>query len=598
LRDHVLTANGGYPSQRLHLLPPLTPTTAEHLDPMGRVWVHYELRSDSTSSLMIGVCIATGRPVAITKLLYQRGTVGDVRTKVVNMRETAAMDDGDGGISSGLLGLLDCWSDHDGCADCNGLPDPQGLLACRTLRKFLEPAEPETVWYTTPLPEFDFSDAPWGRLGVETRRAYFHQTLVGLARIHGHGMIHGRICPESLALVPEEQWLSDGHGTPDDSGRGNARRAPHMAPMRAAIAMLGHMTRGPFRSDRPTARKPWVAPEVWESRGERGQPCSSLYSYQADVWSLAVCWLHSIDPLPWHMLSRAVDRRAHFYLCERVSRLRDGGHPSSVVEADGTGAGSTSTTRMVQLGADFYRLLLAMLEWDPYHRLSAAKALYHAAWSPLVGGAPPVDVGEEEEEGGDSIRYPLPPVANASPTGATEEVDDQDRGSWTPLVVDTSLDTEKVGQEDGEDQDRASWTALVANTPPDTEEAGQESEGRSDNGSDDDNDNDSDDNTVQGDGGGGSDVGGGGSDDDNDNNAHEEDGENSGQEEGTTDIKDEDEESVDGSQGHGRKRIRLAPPDPESGLPTGAGGEASGATPSSAGGSPGAYPASFVSGEF
>jgi hypothetical protein len=66
---------------------------------------------------------------------------------------------------------------------------------------FLEPAEPETVWYTTPLPEFDFSNAPWDKFSVGTRRALFHQTLVGLARIHDHGMIHGRICPESLVLV-------------------------------------------------------------------------------------------------------------------------------------------------------------------------------------------------------------------------------------------------------------------------------------------------------------------------------------------------------------------------------------------------------------
>jgi hypothetical protein len=112
LRDLVLTANGGYPSQRLLLLPPLTFAAAKDLDPTGRVWIHYELRSDSTSALMIGVCLATGRPVAITKLLYRKGTMAKVSKEITNMRETIAMNDDDrsgggGGVSSGLLGLLD-----------------------------------------------------------------------------------------------------------------------------------------------------------------------------------------------------------------------------------------------------------------------------------------------------------------------------------------------------------------------------------------------------------------------------------------------------------------------------------------------------------
>lgn len=332
-RDDILLKQGAYPSSHLDMFP----------SPGGRicgyVWVHRLLDRDACSSVHSGVRLPDGRPVALKRLAY----TAETRSSVMHELEIVAMF---GETCRGVLGKIDkSWCEHGISPPCRlGKPCEGG------------PDDEELIYYIRALAEFDFASLPWPDLEPEARMDLCYQTLAGLGEIHRRAMIHGRIQPRSLVLLPtlesERPVLAGGAGPP---------RHPWQLPMRAAISSLSSVRAGPHRwGEPPAAAGPWVAPEVWGSNEE--EP----FTDKADVWALAASWMHALfradsdcDAL---LPAKVDDKSGHELLLRLVKQMRSEG----------------SITR------PFCDLVLSMLSWDATARPSVSEALCHAAWESLL----------------------------------------------------------------------------------------------------------------------------------------------------------------------------------------------------------------------
>lgn len=193
-------------------------------------------------------------------------------------------------------------------------------------------ARPEGLSRTTTSSVYDFVTAPWAAMSREERLRICFQTLEGLQRVHDAGWIHGNIRPAALGVF--------GDTSSADSST-----------VRAVIKDNTSAAPGPCRYDKPRSDGPEVAPEVWTSSEE------SPYSFAADIFSLAVCWIRVLE-VPLGAVPKTT-RQAHRVLC------------NAVLSDDGAGV----------IGSEFHELVLSMLEMDPSTRPCMQKLLAHEAWS-------------------------------------------------------------------------------------------------------------------------------------------------------------------------------------------------------------------------
>lgn len=296
------------PSQHLAPVP-----TQEHYT-NGHVRVHRKLWEGKHRDLYCGVHLHTGKAIAIKKLRFAKGMLSRVRNemRVANLFK---------GSCEHVLGLHDRWRAHCTLSPCR-------VDECKL-------AEHQDEYYSLPLAEYDFETMPWTELDFDGRLGYFHQTLLGLGKLHDKDVMHGRIRPRCLMILP---GLRSTASVPD---------SPFHLPTRAAISPAVSAD----GYDKP-ADGYWVAPEVWASTA--GSP----YTDKADIWGLAASWLWAFTTPP---KNSRIDKTAFASLLLTVEdRKTAGAYPGS-----------------------FRDLLVQMLAWDPRDRPSVQEALAHRAWDSL-----------------------------------------------------------------------------------------------------------------------------------------------------------------------------------------------------------------------
>ena len=174
---------------------------------------------------------------------------------------------------------------------------------------------------------------------------HFHQTLTGLRTIHAQSMIHGRTSPSRLAMVHSI-------GPERDANIGNDMGIRH----RAAFYHLEGMQEGASRYDQPSIETIWTAPEVW-----RSSPLEP-YIYKADIYSLAIVWLHVLIP-GGVGVGFKINATRYANLRRMMKMLR--------------------TT----VSSELLELPVAMTKLNPDARPTVDEALAHAAWQPLADSA-------------------------------------------------------------------------------------------------------------------------------------------------------------------------------------------------------------------
>lgn len=221
----------------------------------------------------------------------------------------------------------DLHSDNDDKERENeGLPDPRCTVVC----------------YSIPLAEYSFANMPWATVDYQDRLRYFRQTLLGLRTMHRREIVHGSISPKALMLQLDEAT--------ENMKAINPNTQPSL---RAAISNLGNgwLTSRP----RPTVgvagrpgEDPWIAPEVWE------RSARNLHvSMPADIWGLAVTWLHTFKPSTCGKIN----------LENYETLLRD-------IEN--------------HIKEPLQGLVQQMIAWQPTERPGVEEALAHECWASLL----------------------------------------------------------------------------------------------------------------------------------------------------------------------------------------------------------------------
>lgn len=315
-RDAILSLNNTRPSRHLALVP-----TEDHL----RCWdirIHHLLSHGSHGSqIYCGVQLHTGKPAAVKKMRYKRDSHHRIRNE---LRVASLFAESNAGVH----GVFSSWCEH-------GESPPCRLEKCETS------SDHEDVYYSMPLADYDFESMPWAQLDFVERLGYFHQTLRGLIRLHEKEILHGRIRPRSLLIMPE---------TPSPQLESPiAETSNHHLPTKAAISPAA--TAQPY--GKPLHPECWIAPEVYTSTTE--SPCTS----KTDIWALAASWLPAFVVVPSKV---RINQRTYRVMVKTVEDQHE----------------------KRKISAAFRTLLLQMLAWDPNDRPTAEEALAHDAWTPLL----------------------------------------------------------------------------------------------------------------------------------------------------------------------------------------------------------------------
>jgi hypothetical protein len=336
LHAAALAAMGGGVSRHLDLIP-------AQLAPIAGFAVHKTLQLDGYRSAHAGVDIDSGDPRLLTVLARQNYKTDQYARDELRNGYAFPAD-----LSHGTLGIIDSACSH-GCS-------PSCLAANASTPWVPE----EEVYYTTALPETRWDQVDFSQVPPEQLLSWFAQTLRNLATLHGMGRTHGHIQPSSILLV-SEAMLSSPAAPPATS--------PSTA-LRPVFGGLESIRQTHKRCDMPPPPLgPWVAPEVFASTPK--QP----YGFEADVFSLAVCWLRAF------------------------ANLEEAG--VEVMDADGHAALRAAVLdaapRMPNEG--LCGLLIDMTEWIPAMRPTADRALGNVIWDGLGGSGQAVGARDDEHEG-------------------------------------------------------------------------------------------------------------------------------------------------------------------------------------------------------
>lgn len=283
-----------------------------------------------------GIRLHTGEPVLLRRIHYNP----DTQRRVQNELRVTAMFDA--AACSGVLGMLgQAWCEHGTSPPCQ-----------------IESEGPaEDVYYATQLTEYHFLSMPWSKLGMglDVRLDHFHQTLKGLGELHGKGLIHGQLRPESLVLVPTQGNPQEGNLNRKLPPLSHDLALPPSPPMTAAISDLDWAKASLYRDNKPNSAGAWVAPEVWTSSAK------APYTNKADIWSLAMSWLLTYVQIPADV---------------KITRANFGKIQTTV----------KSILKKGHITKPFCDLFLSMLAWDPVDRPSIQDILANEVWMDLQRG--------------------------------------------------------------------------------------------------------------------------------------------------------------------------------------------------------------------
>ncbi|KAL7938082.1 kinase-like domain-containing protein [Trichoderma chlorosporum] len=299
----------------------LIPKPSPYHNVMGNIWLHNEI---PTTHIITGVNIYTGHPVAIKKI--RNSEIARTRQEVANRLRIAldTKDTQDGGI----LGVFDIWCSHQTSSPCLLDTNRQKTLdSCRD------------TFYSTPLAKYNFLDLPWGNTTYKERLSYAHQTLLGLAKLHEQGIVHGNIRPGSLLVLASPKKTSD----PDAQAPTTTR------------AVLSLSTSQVWRKMLDTTCV-CIAPEIWQ---QNTRTTADLDETKLDIWALAASWLHIFLQIPGHF--KVATKEYHGVLQGQIKMKM-------------TGTSSWKT---------LFALLDRMLAWEPHDRPSVAEILASDAWQPV-----------------------------------------------------------------------------------------------------------------------------------------------------------------------------------------------------------------------
>lgn len=313
LRDDIIIASGGHPLDGLVPVPPLPVVT------VGNFW-HHKSISEKWST---GVLVPNGQPVAVDGLTHGKG-----RRKRPDFATIERLSD-----AQGLLPILSISCQHG------------KIPPCKTSSK-----KPELMSCAVPLNAYTFRSMPWKHLKQQDVCFKFcHQTLIGLDSIHRVNLVHGRILPNDLWLLPNESARK-----PTDPSRDDETWGPWMLPMNAVVARWYYgFPRGRRWKDKIP---PTIAPEIRDNSRE------TVHANKADIWSLGVSWMYMIYS---HSLLDAVTEANHVRSLANKASSRNGGTLKRFVE----------------------EIVLPMLEIDPTARPETQELLRAAFWETVEATA-------------------------------------------------------------------------------------------------------------------------------------------------------------------------------------------------------------------
>lgn len=198
------------------------------------------------------------------------------------------------------------------------------------------------VYYSMPLAEYNFADMCWADVDGRSRLRYFRQTLAGLRTMHSRGIVHGNISPKALVLQLDEATENT-----------KAVDANSLPSLRAAISNLSnawltsHSRSRAGCVDHPE-ENPWIAPEIWD-----GSTRELTISMPADIWGLAVTWLHTFSPT----LHGKITIENYKLLVQHVDKYVPG---------------------------PLRGLVQQMIAWQPSKRPGAEEVLAHESWEHIL----------------------------------------------------------------------------------------------------------------------------------------------------------------------------------------------------------------------
>ncbi|PTB63353.1 hypothetical protein BBK36DRAFT_145271 [Trichoderma citrinoviride] len=136
--------------------------------------------------LSAGIDVRTGQP-----LVVKRVSKTDPMARHQIIARLQAMYRQDKGPQEGILKALDVWCKF-------------GRLSHNLHHEQGGPCHCDYIEYSMPIAEHSFDDMPWNEVTADDRIRYFWQTLIGLTKLHGMGILHGNISHKSLLILTEE----------------------------------------------------------------------------------------------------------------------------------------------------------------------------------------------------------------------------------------------------------------------------------------------------------------------------------------------------------------------------------------------------------
>lgn len=318
LNEHIdRNYHGLNPSRLFNFIPMPSP----YHETSWNVWLHHRI---PTTSIIAGVNIRTGQPVAVKKLrnnatLKRQQYIVDRLRFGLQYRNTE---------DKGILGIVDTWCGHKISPPCLFNTHGTGL-----------PDDCQHTLYSMPLAEFNFLDLPWPKLTYTARLAYFYQTLLGLAELHGQDLFHGNIRPESLLVLADEMHPS-------------SINAESLATKRVVLSL----SMSQVEETMTDANSICVPPELWHNKISM----TNLNRTKLDIWALAASWLYAFLKLPSNLT--VVTKPHHLRLQGLLSNQVKKGY---IKEPLGT-------------------LLCQMMAWEPQDRPTVTEALASDAWQSVL----------------------------------------------------------------------------------------------------------------------------------------------------------------------------------------------------------------------
>ncbi|KAL7935840.1 kinase-like domain-containing protein [Trichoderma chlorosporum] len=244
---------------RYHKLFSFIPST--ETETHWNVWLHRKI--PNSSSLQSGVDIYTGQPVAV-KTLHNK--IRGRRYMIDQIKLASRYSDKP---EDGILGIIDVWCEHLVSPPCILKPS-SAVTNCRN------------TYFSMPLADQNFLNKRWKKLDTNTHLKYLYHTLCGLAELHGRGVLHGNIQPESLLICDQRAFLSLSMQRPET--------------YEATIC---------------------VAPEIWLDKYRE------LDETKLDIWALAISWLFTcLRPPPDLVVTRHSYKHLQMTLKSRKDKGR------------------------------------------------------------------------------------------------------------------------------------------------------------------------------------------------------------------------------------------------------------------------------------